>query len=59
MTLLVMMQEDSIIKKPLTTNSMAKVRLVLMFEGRVDKKFFIAKDGKGNFINGKIVGEYF
>jgi hypothetical protein len=26
MTLLVMMQEDSIIKKPLTTNSMAKVR---------------------------------
>jgi hypothetical protein len=38
---------------------MAKVRLVLMFEGRVDKKFFIAKDGKGNFINGKIVGEYF
>jgi len=25
----------------------------------LDKKFFIAKDGKGNFINGKIVGEYF
>lgn len=24
----------------------------------LDKKFFIAKDRKGNFINGKIVGEY-
>ena len=23
-----------------------------------DKKFFVAKDGKGNFVNGKIVGEY-
>lgn len=24
----------------------------------LDKKYFIAKDGKGNYINGKIVGEY-
>lgn len=24
----------------------------------LDKKFFVAKDTKGNFINGKIVGDY-
>ena len=24
----------------------------------LDKKYFIARDGKGNWINGKIVGEY-
>jgi hypothetical protein len=24
----------------------------------LDKKFFVAKDRKGNYVNGKIVGEY-